>query len=54
MAAEFRGNPPVRAQRFDPDQFMRNRPQLADLGVRDLHANNIYSHRPDPTPPSVR
>ena len=50
VAAEFRGNPPLRAPRFDPDQFVRNRPQLANLGVRDLHANNIYSHRPNPTP----
>lgn len=50
VAAEFRGNPPVRAPRFDPEQFMRNRPWLANLGVRDLNANNIYSHQPNPTP----
>ncbi|MBE0624641.1 MAG: PAS domain S-box protein [Burkholderiales bacterium] len=53
VAAEFRGNPPVRAPRFDPEQFVRNRPQLANLGVRDLQANNIYSHRPNPTPPEA-
>ena len=53
VAAEFRGNPPARAPRFDPEQFMRNRPQLANFGVRDLHANNIYSHQPHPTPPDV-
>ncbi len=52
VAAEFSGNPPVRAPRFDPDQFMRNRPQVINLGVRDLHANNIYSYRPNPTPPA--
>ena len=51
VAAEYRGDPPVRSGRFDPAQFMRHRPQLANLGVRDLRANNIYSHRPNPTPP---
>ena len=50
VAAEFRGSPPVRAPRFDPEQFMRNRPHLANIGVRDLNANNIYSHQPNPTP----
>lgn len=53
VAAEYRGNPPVRAPRFDPEQFVRNRPQAANLGVRDLHANNIYSHQPNPTPPDA-
>ena len=52
VAAEFRGNPPRRSQRFDPAQFMRNRPQLTNLGVRDLRANNIYLHWPNPTPPA--
>ncbi len=51
VAAEFRGNPPARARQFDPEQFMRFHPQLANLGVRDLRANNIYSHQPHPTPP---
>ena len=50
VATEYRGNPPVQAPRFDPEQFMRNRPQLTNLGVRDLRADNIYSHQPDPTP----
>jgi len=53
VAEEFRGNPPVRAPRFNPEQFMRNRPQLTNLGVRDLQANSIYSHRPNPTPPEA-
>ncbi|MBE0615984.1 MAG: PAS domain S-box protein [Burkholderiales bacterium] len=52
-AAEFRGNPPVRAQRFNSEQFVRNRPHVINLGVRDLRANNIYSHRPNPTPPKA-
>ena len=52
-AAEFRGNPPVRARRFDPEQFVRNRPQVINFGVRDLQANNIYSHQPNPTPPEA-
>ena len=50
VAAEFSGDPPARSPRFDPEQFVRNRPQLTNLGVRDLQANSIYSHRPDPTP----
>ena len=51
VAAEFHGNPPVRAPRFDPDQFIRVHPQILNFNVRDLHANSIYFYLPNPFPP---
>ncbi len=48
IAAEYRGNPPMQAAGFSPDQFMRMHPQLVNLGVRDLHANLIFSQLPNP------
>lgn len=48
IATEFRGNPPVRARRFQPAQFMDIHPQVINLAVHDLHANNIYSYLSSP------
>lgn len=47
---EFRGNPPVRASRLDPDQVMRMHPQIVSFGVRDLRADNIFTHLATPIP----
>jgi len=52
FASEFSGDPPVRSAAFAPAQFARIHPQMQNLGVRDLQANNIYSFRANPTPPA--
>lgn len=51
VAAEFSGSPPAKSQRFDTAQFLRMHPQIINIGVRDLAANNIFSHLPNPKPP---
>jgi hypothetical protein len=51
VAAEFSGSPPIKSPRFDAGQFLRIHPQIINIGVRDLAANNIYSHLRDPKPP---
>ena len=50
-AEEFMGNPPAKSTWFNTEQFLRMHPQVINIGVRDLAANNIYSHRGNPTPP---
>jgi PAS domain S-box-containing protein len=51
VAAEFSGSPPTKSPRFDTEQFLRMHPQIINIGVRDLAANNIYSHLRNPKPP---
>ncbi len=43
------------ARNFDPvvGEFMRLHPEFNNLGVRDLHANNIYSNQPNPPGPQA-
>lgn len=50
VATEFRGNSSLAAPNFDPAQLMRMHPELVNIGVRDLQANNLYSYLPHPTP----
>jgi len=48
IASEFRDNPPVRARRFQPAQFLDMHPQVIHLAVHDLHAKNILSYLSSP------
>jgi len=50
LAEQFRGTPPAMARNFDADQFLRLHPQFVSLDVRDLSANSIYAHLPNPIP----
>ncbi len=51
-ANEYRGATPGQASRFSAEQFLRMHPQVVNLGVRDLSANNLHSYRGNPTPPA--
>ena len=51
VAAEFSGSPPTKSTRFNTEQFLRMHPQIINIGVRDLAANNIFSHLGNPKPP---
>jgi len=43
------------ARNFDPvvGEFIRLHPEFNNLGVRDLHANNIFSNQPNPSSPQA-
>ena len=43
------------ARKFDPvvGEFIRLRPEFNNFGVRDLHANSIYSYQPNPSSPQA-
>lgn len=50
VAQEFRGDPPAQSGRFVPQQFMDLHPEVINLGVRDRHANSLYTHLPNLPP----
>lgn len=50
-ATEYRGSTPTKTPGFNAEQFLRMHPQIINIGVRDLAANNIHSYRGSPKPP---
>lgn len=48
VANEFRGAPPIRAERFQSAQFVELNPPVIQLAVHDLQANSLHSYPGDP------